>query len=169
MKIIFLNSKYFHYKVIKDLILPQCSLLFNARILKKVGQADKLDKVRRLDNYFLKKFVNSWVKTRSVIRQQIWTNLFHNILKSLLLQDLQNFKYRSTLTYKLTNYHDILLHYTLIKKGWLVNVKTTKNLKIASRQNWVAHYFNAIYSTYSKPLSPSIGLFMFLKNLWTQP
>ena len=133
MKIIFLYSKYFQYKVIKDLILPQCSLLFNARILKKVGQADKLDKVRRL-----------------------------------LLQDLQNFKYRSTLTYKLTNYHDILLHYTLIKKGWLVNVKTTKNLKIASRQNWVAHYFNAIYSTYSKPLSSSIGLFMFLKNLWTQ-
>ena len=54
------------------------------------------------------------------------------------------------MTYKLTNYHDILLHHTLIKKGWLVNVKTTKNLKIASRQIWVAHYFNAIYSTYSK-------------------
>ena len=91
-----------------------------------------------------------WVITRSVIRQQIWTHLFHSILKGLLLQDLPNFKYRSSLTYKLTNYHDILLHYTLIKKGWLVNVKTTKNLKIASRQNWVAHYFNAIYSTYSK-------------------
>ena len=54
------------------------------------------------------------------------------------------------MTYKLTNYHDILLHYTLRKKGWLENVKTTKNLKIASRQIWVAHYFNAIYSTYSK-------------------
>ena len=102
-----------------------------------------------------------WVETRGVFRQQIWTHLFHNILKSLLLQDLQNFKYRSSLTYKLTNYHDILLHHTLIKRGWLVNVKTTKNLQIASHQIWVAHYFSAIYSTYSNPLSPSIGLFMF--------